>query len=69
MLVNSAPLDLIQGAECYEAGKRGSSEWSAGEPGIDAGEVDGRADEVVLQPDPGETTVTGSVQAKRLDAL
>jgi len=35
------PLDLFQRAECCEGRDAGLGEWSAGELGVDAGEVDG----------------------------
>lgn len=46
LLVDSAPLGSSRGAECREGGDTDVGEESAGEPGVEPGEVDRGAGEV-----------------------
>lgn len=69
LLVNPPRWISSGGADCFEGWDAGAGEGPAGEPGIDAGEVDGGAGEVVLQPGLGGAAVAGSAQAECLDTL
>ena len=74
-MVNSGP-DLLRpvehwvgGAKCCEVAGAGAGSGCVGEVGVDAGEVDRGAGELVLEAGLRETAVAGSAQAAAPDAL